>query len=118
MQTHWSAITSKDFGNLLYRYNLDAVLVWNNHGEKNVYLGAEISDYWQLFFSQHAIGAYRVSNVERDRDVIKAEIIAKVRSSKGNVKKLHITHQLQVDSRGKISQEVWTLNGATTKERK
>ena len=110
MQHRWRAIVSEDFGTILRQYEMGAVLVWNNCGEENVYSGAQIGTYWQRFFKQHAIEAYDISAIQRDRRTIKARITAVARPSKGSAKKVHIFHRIEVNPRGKIVQETWIVN--------
>ncbi|MGB3614049.1 MAG: hypothetical protein WBA10_09665 [Elainellaceae cyanobacterium] len=110
VHNHWEAIMSEDFKEITRQYDMNAVLVWNDYGGESVYLGTQIGDYWQFFFSQNAIETYAVSNIERDRRTIKANIIATACSSKGKARKIYISHKVDVNSRGKIIKEVWTAN--------
>jgi len=106
-RNHWQSIVSEDFAEITHQYDTDAVLIWNDHNRQNTYLGAQIGDYWQLFFRKNAIETYTVKSFKRDRRTIKAKIIATARSSKGAAEKIYISHKIDVDSRGKITKEVW-----------
>lgn len=115
-QKHWQAIANQQFEQALRQYDQNAVVVWIEGARIEQHQGRDLPLVWHSFSKKYRLLNYQILSRERGDRAIKAkiQITAQPQSQKSGFlsrnQPLIFFHEIQVDSQGKITREVWQTN--------